>query len=233
MIGFALHAGDNDSFHYEFGEGVPACPTCGLVTQLDWINPTFQLRRTDLDISYTWDLAPIVSERFVDCSRAFPGGRFLPLPSAPGFALFIVDPMVPFDANRRRTTFEDRCPACGRFGQIAGADPVYLKRGTVLPRGFSRTDVEFGSTRERPDRVTAQLPRLLVDAESGTRSPLRRSPDFGSSRFPNSTAQPPWSAVNRHGSHGDSGTPTSEALSWILDRPCSARKGQHGRQSRQ
>jgi len=167
VIGYAIHAGDNDSFYYEGGEGVPVCSACGLITQPDWINPTFLLERTGFDISYTWDSAPIVSARFVEFASAYPGARFLPLPSAPGFALFVVDPIVPFDAERRGTEFMDPCPGCARFTQIAGADPVYLKPGTVLPKGFSRTDIEFGSARERPDRATAQSPQFLVDPELG------------------------------------------------------------------
>ena len=94
MIGYSLLASDNDSFYYESGEGVPACPACGLVTQVDWLNPIFELKRTSFDVSYTWDSAPIVSERFVTFASAHPGARFLALPSAPGFALFVVDPIV-------------------------------------------------------------------------------------------------------------------------------------------
>lgn len=167
VIGYSIHAGDNDSFYYEFGEGVPACPACGLVTRLDWLNPTFLLERTGFDVSFTWDLAPTVSERFVTFVSAYPGARFLPLPAAPGFSLFILDPIVPFDAERRGTKLMDPCSGCARFTQIAGADPVYLKPGPVLPKGFSRTDIEFGSARERPDRATAQSPQFLVDPELG------------------------------------------------------------------
>jgi hypothetical protein len=167
VTGYSIHAADNDSYYYEFGQEVPACHVCGLVTRFDWLNPAFHLERKQYDVSFTWDLAPIVSQRFVDFASVYPGARFLLLPSAPGFGLLIVDPVVPFDAARRGTTFEDRCSACWRFGQVAGADPVYLKAGTILPKGFSRTDIEFGSTRERPDRITAQSPSLLVDPELG------------------------------------------------------------------
>ena len=168
VLGYAIHAADNDSFYYELAEHVPACPACGLVTEPDWLNPTFDLKRTDLDISYTWDAALIVSEKFVKFAGSYPGGRFLQLPSVPGFALFTVEPTVPFDAERRGTTFEDPCGACGRFTQIAGADPIYLKLGTVLPEGFSRTDVVFGSAHwNRPDRFIAQSPGFLVDSELG------------------------------------------------------------------
>jgi len=168
LIGYSIHAADNDSFYYEFGEGVPACPACGLVTEPDWLNPAFDLQRIDQDISHTWDLALVVSKRFAEFATAYPGARFLPLPSAPGFALLTVDPTVPFDAERRGTTFEYPCSACGRFTEIAGADPVYLKPGTVLPKGFSRTDVEFGSAHwKRPDRLIAQSPRRLVDPQLG------------------------------------------------------------------
>ena len=63
--------------------------------------------------------------------------------------------------------FEDPCTSCGRFRQIAGPH-LYLKRGTMLPKGFSRTDVEFGSAHwNRPDRAIAQSPDVLVDPHLG------------------------------------------------------------------
>ena len=166
VLGFGLRGADNDSYYYEFGEGVPACKTCGLVTRLDWLNPAFHLERTEYDFSFTWDLAPIVSDRFVDFAGSYPGARFLPLPSAPGFALFVVDPIVALDPERRGRKFEDPCPACGRYTQIA-AGRIHLKDAAVLPKGFSRTDVEFGSRNERPDRFIAQSPRRLVDPQLG------------------------------------------------------------------
>ncbi len=52
----------------------------------------------------------------------------------------------PFDAERRGTTFEKPCPACGAFYDVLGVTPPYL-RGVTEPilEGLFRTDLEFGS----------------------------------------------------------------------------------------
>jgi hypothetical protein len=166
-LGHSIRAPDNDSSYYGLGEDVPACQACGLVAKLDWLNPAFELKRTKYDVSYTYDSALIVSERFVRFAHAYAGARFLGLPSAPGFALFVVDPVVPLDRNRSVRAEQAACSACGRFREIAGPGPL-LQQTTVLPRGFSRSDVAFGSAHlDRPDRAIAQSPRLLVDPELG------------------------------------------------------------------
>jgi hypothetical protein len=84
-LGHSIHAPDNDSFYYELGENVPACQACGLVAQLDWLNPAFELKHTKYGVSYTYDSALSVSARFVRFAHAYAGARFLGLPSAPGF----------------------------------------------------------------------------------------------------------------------------------------------------
>jgi hypothetical protein len=161
--GFSIHGPDNDSFYYAGAVDPPACQACGLVLHLDWVNSEFQLNRTQYDFSFTYDGVPIASRRFSQFVAVFPGIRSLPLPSTPGHTLVIVDPIVRFDVARRRTTFRSPCSSCGRFREVAGATPVYLQVGTNLPTDFSRTDVEFGSAAETPNRVTAQWPQLLVD----------------------------------------------------------------------
>ena len=93
--GYSLRAPDNDSFYYELGEDVPACPRCGLVTQLYWLNPPFKLKRTKYDVSYTYDSALIVSERFVAFATRYPGARFLRLRPHPGFSKMVIDPIAP------------------------------------------------------------------------------------------------------------------------------------------
>jgi hypothetical protein len=119
-----------------------------MVSDREWIDPSFKPGKTDLDASYTYDGYLIVSERF---RSAVAGAdvRFHQLPSAPGFYSLIVENVVRFHAARRKTTFERRCLQCGRFFVVAGATPVFLKSTGPLADKMYRTDVEFGTGDEQ------------------------------------------------------------------------------------
>ena len=164
QIGSSLSGHDNKSFFYE-GSAAPACATCSLVTDLEWVNPDFKLVKTNLDFSYTYDDAPVASSRFVKAVAQCDGATYLPLPSAPGFFLFVVRREAAFDAVARRTKSFDECPTRGRMTQVAGAMPVILKPGAVLASGFSRTDLVFGSASYGWERKTCQGPVFLADPD--------------------------------------------------------------------
>ena len=165
-LGHSIHAPDNDSFYYELGEDVPACQACGLVAQLDWLNPAFELKRTKYDVSYTYDSALIVSERFVRFAHA----RRSPVLGASFRAWVRVvcrGPGCPTGPQSQRSRGASSVFGMRKVPEIAGPGP-FLQQTTVLPRGFSRSDVAFGSAHlDRPDRAIAQSPRLLVDPELG------------------------------------------------------------------
>ena len=164
-----LSGHDNKSYYFERTDA-PACAGCGLVTDLEWINPRLRLNRKGLDFSYTYDLTPIASARFALFASRHSGARFLPLPGVNGFYLMIVDPIVRVDPTSIR--MKDRCIVCGRYTQVAGGStPV---PGEQIPVGFSRTDAVFGSARDRPDRKTCQHPITLVDSELGRLLPQER-----------------------------------------------------------
>src|SRR5205814_4240506 len=91
-----LSASDNKSFYFE-DTAAPACARCGLVTDLEWINPHFELKKKVFDLSFTYDLAAIASERFAQFASQRPGARFLPLPHLDAFYLMIVDPILRVD----------------------------------------------------------------------------------------------------------------------------------------
>lgn len=65
-----------------------------------------------------------------------------------------------FDVEKRRTQFIGPCSRCGRFAEIIGSQPIFL-RDVYAPirTGLFRTDVEFGSGRSKG-------PELLVGIET-------------------------------------------------------------------
>jgi len=75
---------------------------------------------------------------------------FVPLPADRDFFVLRLSKVLPFDAERRGTRFEDPCPTCQAFYNVIGATPVFL-RGITEPieEGFFRSDLEFASGHEQ------------------------------------------------------------------------------------
>jgi hypothetical protein len=81
---------------------------------------------------------------------------FVPLPADKDFFVLRLSKVLPFDAQRRKTRFEDPCPTCGAFYSMIGATPVFLRDVTEpIQEGFFRSDLEFASGPE-------QHPLILV-----------------------------------------------------------------------
>lgn len=167
---YALFAADNSSFMFDH-DLAPRCPACTLVTDPEWINPTFKLVDRGLDVSATYDGCLIGSRRFAQVVEGLPGIRMRPIPSAPDFFATAVDPVVQFDVERRGSRLQDPCGLCGRFKVVIGAIPVYLRDGGVVPLGFSRTDIAFGDAADYGTSATAPSPIILV--HSTTAATLR------------------------------------------------------------
>jgi hypothetical protein len=154
-------------FHdWRFGKnGIPhpaTCPKCGRKTNPNYINPKFRARKRKWDMSGTYDGYTIVSKRFRDfCKRSkWKGMNFVPLPADKGFFVLRLLLILAFDAKRRKTRFDDPCPACGAFYNVIGSDPAFLA-GIKQPimDGFYRSDLEFASGPE-------QAPLIFVGIET-------------------------------------------------------------------
>ncbi|MGB3410169.1 MAG: hypothetical protein WBA45_03140 [Microthrixaceae bacterium] len=148
ILGYLLAPVDNDSYMLQGDMPHPACSACGYVTDHEWIDPSFRLRKPALDAGYTYDGYLIVSERL----RSVVGDRgalYDVLPSEPGHFSLRADEEVRFDTVRRRTRFEGLCETCGRYEAVAGATPVFLIDQQPLPDRLVRTDIEFGSGDEK------------------------------------------------------------------------------------
>jgi hypothetical protein len=171
MIGYYFSVHDNDSYAFrvyprltqyqkvhqtiipdmsgESRQDVRRCPECGeLLNKWNEVLKGLKIKRRRLDISCTYDGVDVVSARFKQVyeSNALTGLRFIPLLDDPEFTQIQATAVVEFDAIKRGTRFEKKCPVCGRFAVVVGATPVCLEEGSVIPeRGFVWTDLEFGS----------------------------------------------------------------------------------------
>lgn len=153
MTAFTLSAPDNDSYMLAKLPATLRCQICGRSLDPEWVDPTFLLSKRGLDASYTHDGYFIVSTRFRDvvCER---GARYQLLDSEPSFFVLHPAKRIRFDPVRRRTTFENFCNGCGRYHDIAGAIPAFL-RSAPPPDELRGTDIEFGGGDE-------QHPLLIV-----------------------------------------------------------------------
>jgi hypothetical protein len=159
ILGFVLSAPDNDSYMLRRATDDQRCSECSTVVDHDWVDTAFTLTDRGWDISYTYDGYCIVSQRFRDHVRDR-GASYVALPAEPSFFALFATESVEFDAQRRRTRFENFCEECERFTDVAGATPVFLKEREPLPNKLRRTDIEFGSGDER-------RPLLLVGPDLG------------------------------------------------------------------
>ena len=161
VVGYAVFGHDNRTYFFHDPPPGVLCPRCKTVLNQQF-RPAHLPLRTGMDISSTYDNVQVASERFVEVCRehALPGVTFHRFEGKNGSYYFVEsERVVTFDAERRGTRFESRCPDCGNFESIVGATPVYLSHGGPLERGFFRTDLAFGSNE-------GKRPMLLVDSET-------------------------------------------------------------------
>lgn len=171
-IAYCLFGPDNDSYMWASPEVV--CPACGYGTVSAETNPEFKLKKRNLDVSFTYDGACIVSSAFKAICTNEAGAQFHSLPNASGFYRFTASQVVPFDAERRLTRFQGLCGHCRNYESVVGATPAYLKgASSPLQRGVYRTDLLFGSG-------NGKSPLLIVtpDVQEAIQSAKLRGAEF-------------------------------------------------------
>jgi hypothetical protein len=121
-----------------------------------------------------------VSRAFRDVvlEKGYPGVRFVPFNADPGHFHLMIDRVVPFDAERRKTRFERSCKVCGNYGDVVRALPAYLRTGSVLDDGFYRTDLFFGSN-DAKSALTIGAPRTHDELAISGLQGLEFHPAFG------------------------------------------------------
>jgi hypothetical protein len=161
---FEVTSIDNDTsaFSDEFaplakvGKSIPQpkrCAKCGELLD-KWNEPLINLRirKRRFDMSTTYDGITIVSRRFIEVYREarLKGLEFKSLPNDDLFSRANASVILKLDAVRAETRFGKRCSKCKLFKEVTGAFPIVFVAGSKLaPRGFARSDLEFGYKDEK------------------------------------------------------------------------------------
>jgi len=123
------------------------CANYSNIYDLNCINPSYQFRKKQYNISSTYEGFKIVSEKFKRfCEKEkYEGLEFVKLPKSDGFYWFKIHNIIEYDTDARKTQFINFNKECNGYEEIIGATPVCLKVKTVLNDSFYRTDICFGS----------------------------------------------------------------------------------------
>jgi hypothetical protein len=147
------------------------CTACGaLLNKWDDVPPLLAVKKKSYDVGITYDGVLVVSERFMIAyeSAKLSGLVFDKLPNDHRHFMVRAQRAVPFDSDRRKTRFINKCLVCGTFESVVGASPVYLRTGTdVGATEFVRTDLEFGTRDEQhPLLICGALAAQTLSASS-------------------------------------------------------------------
>jgi hypothetical protein len=158
-----IYPGFHDWHFLHNGAPHPAtCPVCDRRTDPQFINPRFRVSRRKWDAVVTGDGYYLVSSVFRAVAREYGwiDVEFAELPGDSDYFWLRPSRTIAFDAERRATRFEHRCPACKGWVEVVGAHPIML-RGVDRPlaAGIFQTDIEFGSGH-------GQCPLIVVGMET-------------------------------------------------------------------
>ncbi len=151
IVGFKIGGQDNDTHMYGRNSFPKKCDGCGYRIDFSATNSKYCFKHSGVDISATYDGQTIVSRAFKDfceCSN-YRGIKFGVFDNDSHHFHFIVTREIKFDANRRKTRFENLCPQCGNYESVVGAKPAYLLIAKPLHDGFYRSDLLFGDGNEK------------------------------------------------------------------------------------
>lgn len=141
---------DNDS--YMIGDnGISRCKTCGYKTDYEYLNPDFKLTIKKFDISYTYDGACIVSERFKHycADEKLDGLEFIAIKNAPEHYLLIANNIIAFDPEKANTVFENYCESCHSYESVISGNIALKNITQPIIDGIYRTDLVFASEDEK------------------------------------------------------------------------------------
>ena len=163
IIGYNIGGEFNDSHMFDADDkNLPICKKCGYVTDYDYVDPNFNLKKEIYDISYTYDGRVIVSLKFKEfCLRnKYLGVEFHELEKNPNYFIFKVNNILKFDTKKRKLNYENYCNICGNYESVTPASPILLQNvSSPLKDGFYATDLHFASGNEKS-------PLLIIGIET-------------------------------------------------------------------
>jgi len=137
-----------------------ACDRCRDIYTINKVDPTIKIK-TNKPISSTYDNFTIVSDEFkVFCeNEGYEGLEFVGLQNSPGIYWFKMHNEIEFDQNVPGLRFINYSEECKGYEEVIGANPVYLKKQELIPDGFFRTDLCFGS-------FESKFPLMIIGIET-------------------------------------------------------------------
>jgi hypothetical protein len=148
LLGYQLDPEDNNEFFIADESKLPKKYRYSNIYDYNEIPADLRLKSRQLDISSTWDLVDIVSDRFkVFCEEnQFTGLEFIRLPADNSFYVFRVHNIIEYDSVSRGVEFIKFNKEYNSYEEVIGATPVHLKSKELIPEGnIYRTDLFFGS----------------------------------------------------------------------------------------
>jgi hypothetical protein len=160
-VAFSVSAPDCDVHYFKGAPATLFCIACdSYISKTDFV-PQLDMRRATSDFCFTYDGRLLVSQH----AKAYLNEHcvtplnFSVVDSLVGFHVLRVELILQFNSDRRKTRFERKCATCGNYESIVGATPVFIRNAIdVDKRGIYRTDLSFGSGREK-------APVLVVGGE--------------------------------------------------------------------
>jgi len=159
VLGYVVYLFDNKR-HMHRNLPLDNCDKHKDIYTINRIDTTIKIR-TKRPISSTYDNFTIVSDEFkVFCEKeGYNGLGFIPLPNSPGLYWFKIHNVLKYDIQNSNVRLINYCVKCKGFEEVIGANPVYLKNKELIPDGFFRTDICFGS-------FQTKFPLMLIGLET-------------------------------------------------------------------
>jgi hypothetical protein len=162
IIGTTISGTDNDAYFFDKVPNGVLCPSCGYCLDFTYAPSKIDLsENSHYDISSTHDHRRIFSRRFVNfiVTELHFCGTAKKISANKDLYYLYPNTEVHFYYQKRGTRFEKRCLYCGGYESIVGATPVYLLEKQIPRERFCRTDLSFGSGKEK-------FPLFIVDCDA-------------------------------------------------------------------
>lgn len=145
LLGYALTIYDNKYCMYK-NLKLDDCAKYSDNYTINRIDPKIKIKTTK-QISSTYDNFTIVTDRFkLFCEKEkYEGLEFVVLPRSPGFYWFKIHNVIELDPKDEGIRFINYNEECLGFEEIIGAYPIHLKSKELIPDGFFRSNLCFGS----------------------------------------------------------------------------------------
>lgn len=156
ILGYTISGPDNDSYLYPNGHGKSICEVLDYVNHRErYISDKFKIKQPFFHLSFTYDSAVIVSQKFKDfCTRnKYEGIEFHQLKIQKEMYLFKCLDEVKLDTGRREVKFEEFDEKCKMYNSISGAFPAFLNNRKEIPDGFFKSDIKFGTGYEQSSLI--------------------------------------------------------------------------------